>query len=98
VSTADITGSIGLGGITTVAANTTLDATMTTVRATTSGITLTLPAASSCPRRVYIIMNYNTGGSITTSSFNNNGAATTSIANNTKVWLQSDGTNWYQIN
>lgn len=88
--------------IASVSANTTLDDTHYTVRATASGITITLPSAgasfSGGTGKVYVIMNYNTGGSITISSFQNNGSAVTTITNNTKVMLQSDGTNWYQIN
>lgn len=83
--------------ITAVTGNTTLNAGHHTVRVTATA-TITLPAASSCLGRVYCIINYNTGGNITTSAYLSFLAvSTTTVANGTAVWVQSDGTNWYQI-
>ncbi len=63
-----------------------------------SNRSLTLPTASSCTSRVYIIKN-NSGSSLTISSYNNqNNTSSTSITNNNTVWLQSDGVVWQQIN
>lgn len=94
----DVTGALGLP-LTITGTNLTLSNSHHTIRATASGITLTFPAASSCPGRVYVIINYNTGGNITTSAFLTSGAvSTTTIATATTVWVQSDGTNWYKIN
>lgn len=77
--------------------NLTLDNTHHTVRVTATS-TITLPAASSCLGRVYCIINYNTGGNITTSAYLSPLAvSTTTVANGTTLWVQSDGTNWYQI-
>jgi collagen type VII alpha len=59
--------------------------------------TITLPTASSCTGREYYIRN-NTGASRTISAFLNlSAASTTSISNNTAIHIQSDGTNWQQI-
>ncbi|HEY1201696.1 MAG TPA: hypothetical protein VGE79_11970, partial [Niastella sp.] len=83
----------------TISTNTTLDNTHYTVRCTVGGITVTLPTASSCPGRIYIIINYNTGGSVTTSAFlTATASSTTSISSGSTVQIQSDGTNWYKIN
>src|SRR6476646_352361 len=81
-----------------VSSNTTLDSTHYTVRATVSGITLTLPTASDCTGRIYCIINYNTGGNISISAFLSPVAvSTTTISNGSTVWIQSDGNNWFQI-
>lgn len=96
-----VSGSIA-AAITSTAVNLTLTDAHYTVRATASGITLTLPTAANAfsggAGRIYCIQNYNTGGNITITSFLNNGTPTTTIASGSKVWIQSDGANWYQIN
>lgn len=86
--------------ITTTGVNLSLTEIHYTIIATTSGITLTLPTASTCRGRIYVIQNNNTGGSISTSTNYTpaNGVATNTIALNTNVWLQSDGTIWRRIN
>jgi hypothetical protein len=59
--------------------------------------TITLPSASSVADRVYIILN-NTGASRTISSYLDlSNTAQTFIANNTSLWIISDGTSWRQI-
>lgn len=91
-----IKGSISLP-LTSVSTNTTLDATHHTVRVTAAS-TITFPTASSCAGRIYCVINYNTGGNITTSAYLSPLAvSTTTVANGATVWVQSDGTNWYQI-
>jgi hypothetical protein len=64
----------------------------------TSGTgTIAVPAPSACANRMYAILNYS-GGARTITSFQNlSNTATTSIANNTSIWIVSDGTSWYQI-
>ncbi|MEP3237724.1 MAG: hypothetical protein ABJO12_03655 [Flavobacteriaceae bacterium] len=58
---------------------------------------ITLPPANTCQGRIYIIKN-TTGFNPTISSyFDSIGAATTTISNGV-IQLQSDGTNWQQIN
>lgn len=85
--------------ITTATGNLTLNNTHHTVRVTVAAAVITLPAASSCPGREYVIVNYNTGGNITTTAFLNASAvSTTTIASGGNARLQSDGTNWYKIN
>lgn len=97
-STIHSAGSIG-AALTSTAVNLTLSTGHHTVRATASGITLTLPAASAAPGRIYCIINYNTGGNVNTSAWLSPlGVSTNIIANGVIVWLQSDGTNWYRIN
>ena len=68
-----------------------------TIIARTSGITLTLPAASSCSGRIYNIVNYNTGGNVNISLILRNGAVATVVPNNAKWTIQSEGVNWYVI-
>lgn len=68
-----------------------------TVRVTSSAHAITLPAASTCGKRIYVLVNYNTGGNVTISSVNRDGAAVTLLPNNAKWTVQSDGTNWYVI-
>lgn len=61
-------------------------------------INITLPLASDCPRRVYVLTN-RTSIIRTVSTYlalNGNNAATT-IPAFTSIILQSDGNNWYQI-
>ena len=94
-ATLEVAGSFG-GAITTISANTTLDATHYTVIAT-AAITITLPVASSCPRRIYNIVNYNAGGALTISSLLRDGATTNSVPLNAKYTIQSNGTSWYVI-
>jgi len=92
----EVAGSTGFS-ITTAAGNITAGA-HRTIRVTGAAAVVTLPTASSCTGREYCIINYNTGGNITISSFlSPTNTATTTIANGTIVWVQSDGTNWYQI-
>lgn len=101
--TLDVNGPASVSGLSVAIVATAVNLTLTsahhTVRCTASGITITLPAAASHTGRVYVIINYNTGGSVTTSAFLSKSAvSTTSLTTGTVVWVQSDGTNWYQIN
>ena len=59
--------------------------------------TVTLPTASTCTNRRYVIVN-RLGSARTISSYNNlSGIGTTSLAANSSVEIISDGTNWLQI-
>jgi len=92
----DVNGSAGMG-ITTTSSNLTLDETHYSVIITGSTPNITLPAASTCDRRIYVIVNQ-TAGARTISSYKNfSNAATTTVAANSSITIQSDGTNWYRI-
>lgn len=96
LSTFDVNGSAG-SSITTTTSNITLDITHSTVVLTGGTPTVTLPAASTCNRRIYTIIN-NSGGSRNISSYINlGGSAVTTIANSTAITVQSNGTSWYRI-
>jgi hypothetical protein len=96
VSTLDVAGSTG-SAITTTSSNITLDATHGTVIITANTPTITLPAASGCTRRIYIIVNQTSGGRTISSYKNMAGGNSTTTASQGSITLQSDGTNWYQI-
>jgi hypothetical protein len=97
-STLEVNGSVG-PAITRTGANITLNATHYTVilnSGSTPAVTLPAAAASNA-RRMYVIMNQ-TNAARTISSyrdFTNTGVTT--IAANSRVTIQSDGTNWYRI-
>ena len=94
-STLDITGSMA-ANIFATTGSLTLNATHYTV-IITGNHTITLPAASTCPRRIYIIVN-RTGSSRTISTYQTISSGTsTSISSGTSICVQSDGTNWYRI-
>jgi len=59
---------------------------------------LTLPNANSCIGRIYVIKNPTNNAIIISSYLANNGASVSTINNNSVVWLQSDGSNWQNIN
>lgn len=60
-------------------------------------ITATLPNAAVMPGRTYVIRNTSGNVKVISSYIDQTGAAITSIANNSVIWLQSDGTNWISI-
>lgn len=94
-STLQVQGSISKS-IQTVTGNFTLTEDHHTI-IVTANATITLPAANSCSGRIYVIKNIS-GGNITVSSYRNeNNTASTTIGQ-LNLWLQSDGTNWQQIN
>ncbi|WP_426486150.1 hypothetical protein [Flavobacterium sp. 2] len=63
----------------------------------TSTVTATLPAASTCQGRVYIIRNTSGSAKNISSYLNLAGVSIATLANNTTIWIQSDGTNWLLI-
>lgn len=99
ISTIHSAGSFAVGIVST-GVNLTLTATHHTVRLTATGLTITLPTAASSfatgSGRIYCIINGNAGTS-TISSYTGLSGVSTTIPANTALWLQSDGTNWYQI-
>ncbi|WP_343330083.1 hypothetical protein [Polaribacter staleyi] len=60
--------------------------------------TITLPAATTCSGRVYVIKNPNTYATSISGYVNEQGITGIVTVNSaTTLWLQSDGTNWQQI-
>ena len=95
-STFEVNGSAGYA-ITTIASNLTLDVTHYTVIITGGSPTITLPAASGCARRIYVIVNQ-TGSSRTISSYKDfQGSSSTQIDHESAITIQSNGTYWYRI-
>jgi hypothetical protein len=94
----DVNGSIA-GAITTGTGSKTLTAADFThiILSTASAVTITLPAANTCRRRIYYLVNQDNGTQTVSSFLNLTGVATTTINAVTSLMLQSDGTNWYQI-
>ena len=61
--------------------------------------TITLPGANTCSGRIYMIKNPSPTVATTISTYRDiAGITSTSIAASTGVWIQSDGTNWQQVN
>jgi hypothetical protein len=93
-STLDVNGSVS-ASIVTLSANATLNETHHTV-IITGGTSFILPAASSCIGRMYILIN-RTATVKTMSSYLAFSGTSTSLGANTGITVQSDGTNWYQV-
>jgi hypothetical protein len=75
---------------------TTLDNTTEVWYVTSTAATFTLPNASTCTNRRYILVAV--GVAITTSDYTNlSGTTVTTVASNSSVEIISDGTNWLQI-
>jgi hypothetical protein len=62
-----------------------------------STVTATLPAANLVSGRIYVIRNTSGSTKNISSYVDQFGATVATIANNSVVWLQSDGTNWISI-
>lgn len=81
--------------ITSTAGNLTLNNSHFTVIITATAI-ITLPAASTCPGRIYVLVNRtSTGKSI--SSYTTFNGTSTSIGSYGSLFIQSNGSIWYQI-
>jgi hypothetical protein len=100
LSTLDVNGSVSLP-IVSLSANTTLTDVHHTI-IITGGTIYSLPLASGCAGRMYILVN-RTGSAKTVREVTSlnpyqafSGTSTTLTAN-TSITLQSDGTNWYQV-
>ncbi|MCH2035304.1 MAG: PA14 domain-containing protein [Tenacibaculum sp.] len=63
----------------------------------TANSTITLPAANSCSGRIYVIKNVS-GNTITISNYLNESNTSSTSIGAINLWIQSDGTNWQQIN
>lgn len=98
VSTLDVYGSVAMRVRASLAAGTTNPDATAMVWVYSSGTgTITLPAASGCANRIYIILNQ-TGSSRTMSSYKDlGGTSQSSLANSTSITIASDGTQWLQI-
>ena len=59
--------------------------------------TISLPTASTCTGRIYVIKNKNTVATTISSYTNNLGTAVTTIQSNSSLTIQSDGSIWQQI-
>jgi hypothetical protein len=100
LSTLDVNGSVSLP-IVSLSANTTLTEAHHTV-IITGGTVYSLPLASGCAGRMYILVN-RTGASktvrevTTLNPYQAFSGTSTTLAANTSITLQSDGTNWYQV-
>ncbi len=94
----EVQGSLSLAILAT-SANISLNGTMHTIIITGSGaIMLTLPTASSCRGRRYVIVNQSPVMSTTSTGYiNYAGLSTTMIEASNILWIQSDGINWYQV-
>ncbi|HPN18953.1 MAG TPA: hypothetical protein PK546_05385, partial [Chitinophagales bacterium] len=102
LSRLDDSGSLGLG-IRTINANTSLtidDHTVIIVNTVgASAITITLPAANTCARREYVVVNQNvtTSKSFSVNYLDFTGTAVNTIPGTGSITIQSNGTNWYRI-
>ncbi|MBT8222263.1 MAG: collagen-like protein, partial [Eudoraea sp.] len=82
-----------------ISANTALDDNDHTIILTAKNLTITLPSAASCPGRLYIIKNISSGKCQSNTNYINNIGGVDNKLNKGKIyWLQSDGTNWQQLN
>lgn len=63
-----------------------------------TGNTFTLPAASSCVGRMYLLVNHGTDILSTSSYYTGNATTSTTVAIAASVQLISDGTDWRKIN
>ena len=95
-STFEVNGSISRT-IAAVSANRTLTETDYTIILNTTVSSITLPAASSCKGRIYILKKVSTQ-SVTISSYSNRSSASTIALPSGVTQLQSDGSIWQQIN
>jgi hypothetical protein len=98
LSTLEVNGSVATT-ITLTTGNLTLTAAHYTVIIQNNSHALTLPAASSCLRRIYVIVNQTAISTLGSSGFYKGFSNTnvTTIPANSSVTIQSDGVNWYRI-
>jgi hypothetical protein len=60
-------------------------------------LTVSLPAASTCSRREYVIVNQNASTKTTGAYRDFTNASVTAVPANGSITIQSDGTSWYRI-
>ncbi len=94
----DVNGSFG-NAIRVVSVNQTLgdDDHSIIVATGTGAITITLPAATSCERREYIIVNRTGTDKTISPAYNDFSGTSTAAPANASITLQSNGTNWFRI-
>ena len=98
VSTFDVAGSVGNQFTTTAAASYTALNTDATINLTLTGLqTVSLPSSVGVPRRIVTLRNPTTFAKVVTSYVDLNGNSSTTTPPNASITLQSDGTNWQQI-
>lgn len=97
-STFQVNGSVAQS-IVSISNDITLDEIHYTVIANNSGaIKITLPAASDCKGRIYVIKKNTSGGTTAISDFVGSLGANVTALTTGVYQIQSDGTNWQQIN
>jgi hypothetical protein len=96
-STLQVNGSVA-ASINTQSGSYTLASTDYCVIYTGSGSTFTLPAASGCTGRIYMLVNQGTGTLNTSTIKTGNSSSITTLSTGTNVQVISDGTNWRKIN
>jgi hypothetical protein len=94
-STFQVVGSVSRSIATTNAALTLTELNHTVI--VTANVAITLPAANTCIGRIYIVKKTVAGAATISSFINNLGVASTAL-NLGVLQLQSDGTNWQQVN
>jgi hypothetical protein len=92
-----VNGSLALP-ITSVNAAITLDATYYTVIMTGNSASITLPTASSYTGRIYVLVNQTAAARSTSAYFNFSNISTLTVAAHSSITVQSNGTNWIQVN
>lgn len=65
---------------------------------TTSGNSITLPAASTCLGRIYMIVNHSSSSVSISTYYSSNTGTSTQVSDGNEVQLVSDGSNWHVIN
>lgn len=98
VSYLDVAGSVG-NAISTSTVSTTLDDQDHThiILPTASAVVITLPAAGSCARREYTIVNQDNSVQAISSYLDFTGGASITLLANSSITIQSNGTSWYRI-
>ncbi len=97
-STVQISGSFSVP-IRSTAVNTTLGVNDHTLIMTAKDLIISLPVASSCSGRVYVLKNVANGDNFTSLPFlDKKGDPQLKLDKEKIFWLQSDGTSWHLIN
>ena len=94
--TLDVSGSFG-ASITTTATDLTLNETHFTVIIKSGTHLITLPAATSNNRRIYVLVNQTADLIDTGQYIDLTGVISTTIPETSSIWIQSDGSAYYQI-
>ena len=95
-STLEVNGSVARA-INTITTDITLNDTHSTIVVTGGTPIITLPAANTCARRIYVIVNQTITGITISGYLDFTGSTVTMTPANGSVTLQSDGISWYRI-